>query len=384
MSNELKKVEQIEVEISVIEQSHKSEILSIHENMQQLINDCLSIEIPEDDKEKYDRAVELKRVVKATHVAIDKRKKELKKPLTDYNKRLDKWVDGIYNPLVNAEKIVKQKMEAYEKRQEILKKERKLIEEQQKNEELELENRLKELNSQLEKINLAKNKAQLKEIEIYLDSIVISDFGKKSNEAGFVLNQLKMTCSMASRLMKDEEENPIESPKLQTTPITDDFVNKLKGMSVEPVKKVVIENEIQSGLFEKSVTEEIKVDENIISVGGFVKQEEPKQEEPKQEESNINENGFSEGGFMREEEPKIEEPTFYSKNQEKIKASDEDVISIIDKVSEDVIKDVFSLIIERTSSFLNNAEAFENLDFSEYQELIYSEIKKRLGILLSK
>jgi hypothetical protein len=54
MSNELSKVGQVESEISIIEQSHKSAILSIHENMQQLINDCLSINVSEDDKETYD------------------------------------------------------------------------------------------------------------------------------------------------------------------------------------------------------------------------------------------------------------------------------------------------------------------------------------------
>ena len=77
MNNEGEKVGQIESEISIIEQSHKSAILSIHENMQQLINDCLSINVSEDDKETYDRAVELKRVVKSTHVSIEKKRKVL-------------------------------------------------------------------------------------------------------------------------------------------------------------------------------------------------------------------------------------------------------------------------------------------------------------------
>ena len=131
MKNELLKAEQLENEISVIEQSHKSAILSIHENMQQLVNDCLTIEVTEDDKQIYDRALELKRVVKATHVAIEKKRKELKQPLIDYGKRLDRWVEEIYNPLVNAEKIVKKKMEVYEAKQEQLKQERKIVEEQQ-------------------------------------------------------------------------------------------------------------------------------------------------------------------------------------------------------------------------------------------------------------
>jgi hypothetical protein len=340
MKNELSKVVEIESEISIIEESHKSDILAIHENMQQLVNDCLTIEVSEDDKQSYETALELKRVVKSTHVAIEKKRKELKQPLIDYGKRLDRWVEEIYSPLVNAEKIVKKKMEVYEAKQEKLKQEKKVIEEQQKNEELELENRLKSLNAQLERINLAKNKSELKEIEIYLDSIVISDFGKKSNEAGFILNQLKMTCSMASRLMKDEEELIVEAPKMESTPITDDFLNELKEMSNEPAKKVVIENETQD-------TQEV-----------LIKNEE---------------------GIFEEISIPVNQPANESK-----KASDEDVINIIDHISIDTLPFVNNLIIEKTNSILINTEAFNNLDFSEHKELIYSEVKKRIGVLLNR
>ena len=76
MNNELLKIEKIENEISIIEESHKSAILLINENMQQLINDCISIDIVENDKQSYDRAVELKRVVKATHIAVEKKEKK--------------------------------------------------------------------------------------------------------------------------------------------------------------------------------------------------------------------------------------------------------------------------------------------------------------------
>ena len=339
MKNELLKVEEIESEISIIEQSHHSAILSIHENMQQLINDCLSIDVSEDDKQTYDRAVELKRVVKSTHVSIEKKRKELKQPLIDYGKRLDRWVEEIYTPLVNAEKIVKKKMEVYEAKQEKLKQERKLIEDEKQKEELQLEIRLKNLNAQLERINSAKNKAELKEIEIYLDGIVISEFGSKSNEAGFILNQLKLTCSMASRLMKDEEEIPVEAPKMESTPITDDFLNDLKEMSNEPIKKVVIENESQD-------TQEV-----------LIKNEE---------------------GIFEEVSIPVNEPI-----QQPIKATDDDVLNIIDHISIDTLPFVNNLIVEKTKSILSNAQAFNNLDFSEHTELIYSEVKKRVGVLLS-
>jgi hypothetical protein len=187
---------------------------------------------------------------------------------------------------------------------------------------------------------LAKNKSELKEIEIYLDSIVISDFGKKSNEAGFILNQLKMTCSMASRLMKDEEELIVEAPKMESTPITDDFLNELKEMSNEPAKKVVIENETQD-------TQEV-----------LIKNEE---------------------GIFEEISIPVNQPANESK-----KASDEDVINIIDHISIDTLPFVNNLIIEKTNSILINTEAFNNLDFSEHKELIYSEVKKRIGVLLNR
>lgn len=386
MSNEVEKVGQVESEISIIEQSHKSAILSIHENMQQLINDCLKINVSEDDKETYDKAVELKRVVKATHVSIEKKRKEVKQPLIDYGKKLDRWVEEIYTPLVNAEKIVKKKMEVYEAKQEKLKQERKVVEEKQQQEELELENRLKSLNAQLEKINSAKNKQELKDIEIHLDSIVIAEFGSKSNEAGFILNQLKLTCSMASRLMKDEEEKPVEAPKMQTTPITDNFLDELKGMSSEPTKKVVIENEVSSGLFESNPIQE-NIQENI--------QEENKNIQAFSEDGS--ELSFNKEGELIKEENIVENVVAENVATENvvvnnvvaenvptelIKATDDDVITLIDVISEGVIKDVMNLVDERTKSIIENKEVFEKLDLNLYKDFLYREVKIRVGVLL--
>lgn len=346
MKNELN-TDIMQSEISVIEQNHHNEILSIHSNMKQLIDSCNSIEVSEDDRDSYEKAVELKRVVKATHVAIEKKRKELKQPLIDYGKRLDRWVEEIYNPLVQAEKLVKKKMETYEARVEVFKQEKKIQEEESQQEEIRLDNKLKNLNSQLEKINLAKSKAELKEIEIYLDSIAISDFGKKSNEAGFILNQLKMTCSMASRLLKDEETIPVQSPKIESTPITDDFLNELKEMPIEPVKKVVIKDEVQD---QQEVL--IKNDEGIF------------------EEISL---------------PITEDVFFESPTTNKIeKASDDDVIEVLDFISSDVINKVISLIDENTEMTLKKSERYINLDFSEHKELILLEVKKRIGVLLKE
>ena len=346
MKNELN-TDIMQSEISVIEQNHHNEILSIHSNMKQLIDSCNSIEVSEDDRDSYEKAVELKRVVKATHVAIEKKRKELKQPLIDYGKRLDRWVEEIYNPLVQAEKLVKKKMETYEARVEVFKQEKKIQEEESQQEEIRLDNKLKNLNSQLEKINLAKSKSELKEIEIYLDSIAISDFGKKSNEAGFILNQLKMTCSMASRLLKDEETISVQAPKMESTPITDDFLNELKEMPIEPVKKVVIKDEVQD---QQEVL--IKNDEGIF------------------EEISL---------------PITEDVFFENPTTNKIeKASDDDVIEVLDFISSDVINKVISLIDENTEMTLKKSERYVYLDFSEHKELILIEVKKRIGVLLKE
>ena len=228
---------------------------------------------------------------------------------------MDKWVEEIYNPLVNAEKIVKKKMENYENLQEIFKNEIKLTEEKEKNDEFDLQNKLKNLNNQLEKINSAKNTTELKNLELYLDSINIQDFGKKSNEAVFILNQLKMTCKMAYRLIKDEEV--IEEPK--TT-------NSLNIEEVITTQEVIIKNE--EGIFEEI---SLPVNNPII---------------------------------------------------EFIKVSDEDVINMIDLISNKVLSDIINLINEKTKLFLNNEKVLNNLDFSEYEDLLYIEVKKRIGVKL--
>lgn len=199
-------------DLSVIEENHKSQILAIHENMQDLINQVDAIEVLEDDTESYKKAVELKRIVKATHVSVEKKRKELKQPVIDYGKRLDTFVKEIYEPLIEAEKVIKSKMEKYEARLEKIKEERRREEEELRLQEQLLEQKIQEINMFLVEINSAKSKQDLINIENKLDAIDINSFGKKSAEIGFIITQLKMTCSIAMRLFKEElvAENPSE------------------------------------------------------------------------------------------------------------------------------------------------------------------------------
>lgn len=353
MKNEVVKAELLDNEISVIEQSHKSAILSVHENMQQLVSDCLSIEVYEDDKKSYDRAVELKRIVKSTHVAIEKKRKELKQPLIDYGKRLDKWVEEIYTPLVNAEKIVKNKMEIYEQKQETLKQQRKIEEEKKQAEEQLIEEKLKELNSILGKINSAKSKKELNDISTYLEDVVLSEFGKKSDEAGFILNQLRLTCSMASRLIKDEEEQIVETTKINSTPITSDLIDDLKN-SINIADNAQIKNEITNK------NSETNTNEITTSIDLTIEEKETVKE------------------IIKDFEEK--EKQVIKSNQ----ASDEQCIEMIDKISNFAFNSVVSLIDDTTKVMIEDAQFINMIDYSENKNLIIIEVRKRIGVLLSK
>ena len=287
----MENVEEMETQISVIENSHKQQILSIHENMQQLVYDCNAIVVTEEDKEAYDKAVELKRLVKKTHVAIESKRKELKQPIIDYGKRLDEFTKTIYEPLKNAELLVKQKMEVYEKRQEEIKLQRKL-EEEEKQKAVELiESKLRNLNSILEKINGAKNKSELDGIMNYLESVNLSEFGDKSGDAGFILNQLKLTCSMASRFIESQqdvvnEEPKVEKPVFET--VTEEVVYSIPKIDEMPVN--------QPQVFHSS-EEEILISEspNLFTENETIKEEEP----------TIHEEPLSDMGFQWDI-PKIE------------------------------------------------------------------------------
>jgi hypothetical protein len=242
MKNE---VNVMENDLSVIEQNHRNQILAMHENMQELIQKCQDIQVFDDDKASYDNAVELKRLVKNVHVSIDKKRKELKQPVIDYGKKLDAFVKEIYEPLVEAEKLVKFKMAGYEARLEEIKEERKKQEELEKEHEIMLENKIREINNLLAEINSATSKQELIAIENILDAIDINSFGKKSADVGFIVNQMKLTCSMAMRTFKDEVET-VENKNSIGEEIPEDISIFLAPR--ENVQKVLIKDENEISL----------------------------------------------------------------------------------------------------------------------------------------
>lgn len=243
MKNE---VNVMENELSVIEQNHRNQILAIHENMHELVQKCQDIQVFEDDKASYDNAVELKRLVKNVHVSIDKKRKELKQPVIDYGKKLDAFVKEIYEPLVEAEKLVKSKMAGYEARLEAIKEEKRKQEEAEKEHEIMLENKIRDINNLLAQINSASSKQELIAIENTLDAIDINSFGKKSADVGFIVNQMKLTCSMAMRSFKEELQ--VEEKQ---NPIGEEIPENISILlpPTENVQKVLIKDE--NGIFDE-------------------------------------------------------------------------------------------------------------------------------------
>jgi hypothetical protein len=347
----MENVEEMENQISVIEKTHKDEILSIHENLEKLVYDCNAIIVTEDDKETYDKAVELKRLVKKTHIAIESKRKELKQPLIDYGKRLDDFVKKIYEPLKQAENLVKQKMEVYEAKQEQLKKERKLEEEQKQRENEVIDSKLRNLNSTLEKINTATKKSELNDIMAYLDAIVLSEFGERSAEAGFILNQLKMTCSMASRLIKEEE--PI--------------VEVIKENLGEPIP------EMDSILSEPVVSNErVVLETSVDEVGLFTSKSET-----------ISEENTEQAPF----EWKLDDISTEEIKEEVIELSDDEILSLVDECS--ILpfhfqKEIITIIENYANNVIFNHYPRNKKINKEIVDLILKETVNRVGVKLSK
>ena len=192
--------------IQALEENSKADLLLIHENMNGLIERAELISIQLDDSESYKDATNLKKVIKSTHVAIEKKRKELKTPIIEAGKKLDAFAKHLYVPLKEAEALLKEKMLPYEKVIE----EEKLKEQEKKEEELksqeDLQEKLNELNKTLFKINTCKSKNEINQIETDLSEINLNDFGDRSSEAGFIVSNLKMTCSMVKKSLPDDDD----------------------------------------------------------------------------------------------------------------------------------------------------------------------------------
>jgi len=248
--------EQLDVQIIALEEkshevekSSKDVLLSVHENMDALVQKATDLEINPFDEDHYNYAVELKREIKATHVAIEKKRKEVKAPFIQMGRNIDAFASSIYEPLKEAEKIVKEKMEVFEAEKKKQKEEQKKREEQEKAQKDLVDKNLLELHGVLAKINACATQQEVGQIEKELDEVDLKTFGDRSDEAGFILTNLKSTCAIAKKALPEIEE-PVANPVSKVVELIDPITEETTVLNVkedveekeekpEPKKEVV-------------------------------------------------------------------------------------------------------------------------------------------------
>lgn len=132
----------------------------------------------------------------------------------------------------------------YEQEQQRIKEEEKLAKEKEQQEKDALNDKLMQLNSILPEINSCKNKKQVEQIENKLGNINPKDYGERSDEAGFILTNLKMTCSMIKKSLPDDTQEVLmkdgwgeyEEVSIPITEAKEEPVVKHDGMKYNPEK----------------------------------------------------------------------------------------------------------------------------------------------------
>jgi hypothetical protein len=285
--------EKTKLAFTSVEENNKSALLMINENMEGLIQRANDIVIDINSKDDYDLAVELKRTIKSTHVKIEKRRKELKAPFMEAGKKLDAFVKTIYNPLKDAEQIVKDKCLEYEEEQLRLKEIKQNEEAESQRAEEELNNKLKNLNGYLEKINIANTQDEIVVIEKYLESLDLKSFGDKSADAGFIVTQLKMTCGMAKKILPEtapvkevptpkevvEEPTPI---KMEEISVNDNLHKTQSVGRLNRTESKKVELPKDGELDFSKVADENHIDEDKNGMLDFEMEKKPKHFTPEQ------------------------------------------------------------------------------------------------------
>ncbi len=260
---------EMEKELSVLETIVQKAIISVHEDMDGLILKANKIVVDVNDKKSYDEAMELKREIKSTHVDMKKRKEEFKKPVIAYGKRLEEFTKGKYDPLVNAEKLLVKKIEPYKLHQLQLKANAEKIQNEENERLKNIEDKLFELNSTLGLVNQCKIKSDVDAIEERLGEIDLKEFGERSDEAGFIIQNLLMTCKMFKNNLPDT---------LETPPVKEEKVFQSEGLSPKliednkDVKNTVVTESFdkkETDKFEEKSSEQTSVEENSVEQNSF-------------------------------------------------------------------------------------------------------------------
>lgn len=190
-----------------LEKAHQQSIKSVYENMDELLLKAKQVNLTSTSTEQeYEKVRKLWRTIKDTHIAVEQRRKDLKKPIVEYGKRLDAFSKTIYDPLRAAEKSVRDKMRLFEEGVEQKKSEsEELIEKQEKQKE-SLDMKLHELSSISDKIDNSTTLQEVVAIQDELDNIDLKDFGERSDEAGFIVQNLLLKCKDVMNANYDEKD----------------------------------------------------------------------------------------------------------------------------------------------------------------------------------
>jgi len=253
-------------------------LLAINSEFEALLNAINELPIIEvGDKEGYDKALELKKEVKKTHVSIEKKRKELKAPILEMGKNLDTFAKSLSEPLKQGENDIKLKVSEYE--QEIARKkavELELKELAEKREQVHQENIewvQKEMRYIINAMKSCNTLSELKELEVKENNFymklgsfdVSNDISEKGrSQVLFAISQVEDFKKMKKQILEIQEET---IPKVDLQQMSDNISFEeeltignekpmsevLKEVKVMPTPQFVKSTQLPNGKFEEQL-----------------------------------------------------------------------------------------------------------------------------------
>ena len=229
-------------------------LLAINSEFEALLNAINELPIIEvGDKEGYDKALELKKEVKKTHVSIEKKRKELKAPILEMGKNLDTFAKSLSEPLKQGENDIKLKVSEYE--QEIAREkavELELKELAEKREQVHQENIewvQKEMRYIINAMKSCNTLSELKELEVKENNFymklgsfdVSNDISEKGrSQVLFAISQVEDFKKMKKQILEIQEET-ITKVDLQQMSDNISFEEELTIGNEQPMSEVLKE-----------------------------------------------------------------------------------------------------------------------------------------------
>jgi len=280
-------ISEISVNNSIIQFCQKSFENTIEE-ANGLISQQMSVIVGKDDLKAYEEAKRLFYIHRNLWIKVRKDTELIKKAIKPITQKVQYYCDGIYNPLQESGKKLKDKMLVYEEEQERKKQEIKDRELAQQKRQIELSQKLLQFNTEfLTKIQTCSTIEEIDSIKNEINNYDIDVFEEQIINATFQIAQLTATADMKrsnilmkieqENLFKTEEQKVAEKRKKEDEELKayEEKINeKLKQEEEERRKKLEILNQIKMEELEKSnalnqqqtivVETDFDFDDNII------------------------------------------------------------------------------------------------------------------------